>query len=236
MLLTDGWLMTRFPAGHKVPEFTVLASLLRMAAKYGFPDVREQLIENIRGAYPTKWEDFEATRVIGEDIFGSPKPHPNAVLNLFSEQNGIRFALPFAAYRVFLGGFPALTSNEPGTVLPRLTLASMAHGTGVIQLMTTGAAYDTVYSWGRGVCPDRLCVLNVDMNPTEKRMEALKKLFLHMIEGSDRNVNVLSPLSFEKIACVNCAKALEEVHRRSRKELIWARLPSLLGWESWKYA
>jgi hypothetical protein len=52
---------------------------------------------------PTKWEAYQAAEVLGEDVFGSPTPHPNSVLNLFAEQ-GIKFALPFAAYRAVLGG------------------------------------------------------------------------------------------------------------------------------------
>ena len=54
-----------------------------MTTKYGFIDVREQLIEDLRSAYPTEWEDFKAAKVLGEDVFGLPRPHPNAVLNLF---------------------------------------------------------------------------------------------------------------------------------------------------------
>jgi len=95
--------MTRFPARHKVPEFTTFASLLRMTTKYGFSDVREGLVEDLKRAYPTKREDPRTEKVLGEDIFGSPKPHPNAVLNLFLEQN-IKFALPLATYRAALGG------------------------------------------------------------------------------------------------------------------------------------
>jgi hypothetical protein len=103
--------MARFPARNKVPEFTVFASLLRMTTKYGFSDIREALVEDLKVAYPTKLEDFEAAKVLGEDMFGSPKPHPNAVLNLFLEQR-IKFALPFAAYRAGLHGPSALASEN----------------------------------------------------------------------------------------------------------------------------
>ena len=75
-----------------------------MTTKYGFSDIRRQLIKDLKGAYPTRWEDFETAKILGEDIFGSPKPHPNAVLDLFEAQN-VRFAIPFAAYRASIGGF-----------------------------------------------------------------------------------------------------------------------------------
>ena len=74
--------MTRFLARNVIPEFTVFASFLRMTAKYGFSDVREALVEHLKGAVPTKWEDFETAKILGENVFGLPKPHPNVVLNL----------------------------------------------------------------------------------------------------------------------------------------------------------
>ena len=89
--------MIRFPARKRVPEFLVSVSLLRMTTKYDFSDVREQLVGGFSGAYPTKWEVFEAAGILGEDVFGSPTPHPNAVLNLFLEQS-IKSVSPFAAY------------------------------------------------------------------------------------------------------------------------------------------
>ena len=88
-----------------------------MVTKYGFSDVREQLVDDLKNAYPTKWEDFQTAKVLGEDVFGSPKPHPNAVLNLFLEQK-IKLALPFTTYRASIGGFSALVSDEPSAVLP----------------------------------------------------------------------------------------------------------------------
>ena len=224
--------MTRFPTGHKVPKFTVFASLLRMAAKYGFPDVREQLAKDIRGAYPTKWEDFEAARVLGEDIFGSPKPHPIAVLNLLLEHN-IRFALPFAAYRACIGGFPALVSDEPGMVPPRLALASIIHGMGVLKSISTVASYDVLHL-RCSVCPDRSCALSVGLKRTTERAEALRKVFLVMIKGGGHGVDILSPLSLGTIVCVGCARAREKGHLGFRKEHIWAKLPGLLNWESWE--
>ena len=73
-----------------------------MTTKYGFSDVREQLIDSIKDAYPMEWEGPGTAKTLGEDIFGSPKPHPNAVMNLFAEQS-VKFALLFAAYRAALG-------------------------------------------------------------------------------------------------------------------------------------
>ena len=197
-----------------------------MATKYGFSDVREQLIEDLNGAYPTTWEGFEAAKVLGEDVFGSPRPHPNAALNLFLEQN-IRFALPFAAYRATLGGFPSLASNEPDSVLQRLTLAFIIRGIERIRHTMVQVSHSIVYNGNLRVCPQKSCILNVGINPIERRMEALKKVFGVMIERSKGDV--LSPPSLENLVCVHCAKLLEGAHLRCREKFVWAALPGLLG-------
>lgn len=202
-----------------------------MATKYGFSDVREQLVEDLGGAYPTKWDDYEAARVLGEDVFGSPKPHPNAVLNLFLEQ-GIKFASPFAAYRAGLGGFSALVNSEPGTVLPPLTLASVIHGTGQIQRAMTLVAHSIVYVGDLGVCGESACALNIGINRTEQRARAQKKIF-DVIVGITQG-DMLSPLSLGTLVCVDCANRLEKTHLDCRKRFVWAALPSLLGWGSWE--
>jgi len=217
--------MTRFPARKQLPEFSEFASLLRMTTKYGFPDIREAIAEDIKAAYPNKWGDFETATVLGEDVFGSPKPHPNAVLNLFLEQR-MKFALPFAAYRAGLGGPSALASEEPDTVLPRLTLASIIHGMGGMRRAMTYTAQAVAYTWDMGGCSGGMCVLNDGL------MEALKKISDVLSDSSEGDV--LSPLRYEDLFCVDCAKRLRNSHRDCRKRLFWTRLPSLLGWESWE--
>ena len=201
-----------------------------MTTKYGFPDIREALVEDLKGAYPTKLKDFQTATVLGEDIFGSPKPHPNAVLNLFLEQR-IKFALPFAAYRAGLGGPFALVSEKPGTVLPRLTLASIIHGIGGMRRTMTSAAHTIAYTLDLGVCTNRACVLNAGIDPAERRMEALKKISAAMLKSEG---DMLSPLSMGNLLCADCGRQLENLHRNYRRQHVWARLPNLIGWESWE--
>ena len=193
-----------------------------MATKYDFSDVREHLVEDLKGAYPTRWEDFEAAKVLGEDVFGSPKPHPNAVLNLFLEQS-IKFALPFAAYRASLGGFLSLVSNKPGTILPRPTLTSIIYGTAKIRRWMALVAHN-ICTERLGVCVERVCVLKAGIN-----MLNIFEVMLPGIEG-----DVLLPLSFGTVVCTDCAKRLEKVHFSFRKRFSWTLLPNLLGWESWE--
>ena len=201
--------MSRFPARHRVPEFAVFASLLRVSTKYGFSDVREALVEDLKGAYPTKWGDFETARVLGEDIFGPPIPHPNEVLNLFVAQ-GIRFAIPFASYRASLGGFAALMSDKPGTVLPRHTLACTIYGTGMMQHMRPINAYKIGCVTTLTKCPERSCILNVGTNHGEQRMEALWKLSGVMF--GERQGGLLRTPSLGDLTCAKCTEKLESYH------------------------
>ena len=222
----------RFPARNQVPEFTVFASLLRMTTKYGFPDIREALIEDLKGAYPTKWEDFETARVLGEDVFGSPRPHLNAVLNLFLEQD-IKFASPFAAYRAGLGTPSSLASGEPGAILPRPTLVSIIQSMGEIRRMANIAAHTIIYIGNLGVCTEEICTLNAaSTNRPEQRMEALNKIYNVMVERIEGDM--LAPPSLRNHLCGGCAERLERIHLNWRKRFFWAKLPKLLGWTSWE--
>ena len=216
-----------------MPGFAVFASLLRMTTKYGFPDVREGLIEDLKGAYPTKWEDFETAETVGEDVFGSPRPHPNAVLNLFLEQ-GITFASPFAAYRAGLGGPSSLASDEPDIVLPRPILASIIEGMGEMRRVTTVVAHSIVYVGNLGVCPRGPCIMSAGTRQAVQRIEALNKVFNVMTERNEGDI--LSFPSLGNIVCSDCEKRLETVHLDWRKQFFRARLPRLLGWGGWREA
>ena len=194
-----------------------------MTTKYGFSDVRDQLLRDLRAAYPTRWEAYQAAEVLGEDVFGSPKPHPNAVLDLFATQN-VRFAIPFAAYRASLGGFSSLVNNESGTVLLRHTLASTIHGRGEILRMMTQAAHTISHKEKLfSVCPEKTCFLNVSIKSMEYRMEVLAKL--HEVMIGEREGGVLSSPSWGDLACAKCEKEIEASHTAWRKAC-WEVLPA----------
>jgi hypothetical protein len=201
-----------------------------MTSKYGFPDIREALVEELKGAYPTKWEGFETARVLGEDVFGTPKPHPNAVLSLFLEQD-VKFASPFAAYRAGLGSPSSLASGEPDAMLPRSVLASIIHGMGELRRVATVAAHSIVYIGNPGACFERDCLLNSGLSRMEQRMEALNGVYNVMVARNE--ADMLAPLSLEDLVCEGCANQLETKHLNWRKRFFWVRLPRLLGWTSW---
>ena len=193
-----------------------------MTTKYGFSDVRDQLIEDLKGAYPTKWEDYRGAKVLGENVFGAPRPHPNAVLNLFEAQN-VRFAIPFAAYRASLGGFEGLMSDKPGTVLSRRSLASTIQGMDLLSARVTRIAHFIAYKKCHRVCPDQVCTLNVGVNPIEKRIEALGKIYSAMID--EREGELLDPPSLKHLLCVSCADYVEGCYVIYGR-IFWKELPS----------
>ena len=202
-----------------------------MTTKYGLSDVRDELTEDLKGAYPTKWDHFVCAKVLGEDIFGSPKPHPNAVLKLL-EAESVRFAVPFAAYRASVGGFQPLMSDKPGVDLPRRILASIVQGTHTLSTLASNVARMVAYGGYLSMCPDKACTLNVDINSGEKRMEALGKVYSAMVD--DREGGLLSPPSLEYL-CAKCAKHVEASHAKWGS-LFWENLPPLFNvsrcWDS----
>jgi hypothetical protein len=209
----------------------VFASLLRMTTKYGFSDVRNQLVDGIKGAYPTKWEGFETGIVLGEDIFGSPKPHPNAVWNLFAEQ-GVKLALPFAAYRAAMGGFPSLICGEPGAVLSRLTIASTAYGMERMRDGLAELAYSIVCNMSLRGCRDTACATDVGIASPGLRIQGLDKIYNAIVKG--RRDDVLLPLSLGNIVCVSCARTPELAYQRWCK-MIWEELPRIFNvGKSWE--
>ena len=198
-----------------------------MTTKYGFSEVRDQLLKGMRGAYPTKLEDFQSAKVLGEDVFGSPKPHPNAVLNLFEAQN-VRFAVPFAAYRASIGGFSSLVSESPGTVLPRWTLASTIHGMHLLRSMAASTARIVTHGVHLGVCPDKSsrCALNVEINPMEERKKVLERV--HGSFVGEREGGLLTPPLLEHLLCARCAKPIVGVHALRGSDY-WEVLPRVFG-------
>ena len=191
-----------------------------MTTKYGFSNVRDQLVKDLEGAYPTKWEDYQSAKVLGEDVFGSPKPHPNAVLNLFEAQK-VKFAIPFAVYRASIGGYKALMSDKPGTVLPRRSLATAIHGMHILQSMAVHAARMVAYRGDLWVCSDKVCVLGVDTNPIKARMDAVGKIYETMID--QREGGVLSTPCLEHLLCQECAKRVTVIHA-CYSSACWERL------------
>ena len=203
-----------------------------MATKYDFPDVREQLLHRLEEAYPTKWEACRTAKVLGEDVFGSPKPHPNEVLNLFLQQN-VRFAIPVAAYRAGLGEFSSLVSSKPGMDLPRLALASVLYGMYVIRNEVSRRARSIVCDVSLKGCPDGKCVVNGGVKSPKQRAEGMNKIYDVMVNGGSKG-DVLSALLLGDFVCASCAAAAGKEYDRLRVA-VWENLPRIFrvssSWE-----
>lgn len=201
-----------------------------MTTKYGFSDVREQLIHVLTRAYPTEWEAYQTADALGEDVFGSPRPHPNAVLNLFLEQE-IRFAIPLASYRAALGGFSSLLSNENGATLPRLALAFIVYGMDTVRTQVSQLAHSIVCNMGLKECHEEGCIVNGGVNSPDQRLEDLNKIYEALVKGGKGDV---FSFSLGNIVCVNCAKEPESDYRLWCT-MVWEAFPRIFGVaESWE--
>lgn len=202
-----------------------------MTTKYGFSDVREQLLHSLEQAYPTKWEAYRAAKILGEDVFGSPKPHPNAVLSLFFEQN-VKFAIPLAAYRAALGGFSSLISEETGTVLSRPALASTISGMETMRGVVFNLAYLISRKTTPRVCHNERCLMGGDVNSPDQGVEGLNKIYDALLKEGKGDVFSFLPLG--DIFCPSCAKELEKDYDCWCAP-VWEKLPCIFrvgtGWD-----
>ena len=93
------------------------------------PNLRAQLLETIRDAYPENFGGLDTSKAFGENVFNGPKPHPNAVLNLFVQQK-VTSALPMAYYMAARRGSDSLMDTQlpPSETLSGQTLRSAIRG------------------------------------------------------------------------------------------------------------
>ena len=114
-------------------------------------------------------------------------------------------------------------SSDPGTVLPRHTIAYSIYGMERIRSSTIGAAYAIAHVENRPACANQTCVLNDGIKSTERRIDAMAKLYGLMI--GERNGGMLSSPSFGVIACAKCTKEIEGAHAIWRSRC-WELLPT----------
>ena len=99
-----------------------------MTTKYQFQEIKSQILLDLHPAYPTELSKYEGSSCLGEEVFGTPVPHPNSVLDLLVKSE-VAFALPFAYYRVCIAGDPAsLETTDAEAALPPDTLKAALRG------------------------------------------------------------------------------------------------------------
>ena len=128
-------------------DFSTFSSLLRVSANYKMPNLQTRLLETIRDVYPENFEGLDPSKTLGENVFDGPKPHPNAVLNLFVQQK-ITSALPMAYYMAARRGLDSLmdTRLPANATLSGQTLRSATRGLMTLREMELKETHRVVFA------------------------------------------------------------------------------------------
>ena len=205
------------------------------------PDLRAQLLETIRGAYPEKFEGLDPSETLGENAFDAPKPHPGAVLNLFIQQK-ITSALPMAYYMAARKGLDSLMDARlpQSATLSRQALRSAIRGLTALGKMELKETHRIVLaikditnrvSCSSTDCPSRHSkgILDAEFIGTHQR--TVERITGSTVGGT-RILQVLSASEFavdmESKFCQVCAEKMQVAHAEVRRKA-WAALPELFG-------
>jgi hypothetical protein len=231
----------RFPQRNKVPDFTTFSSLLRVSTNYEMPNIRAQLLEIIYNAYPESFEGLDPSVTLGEGAFDGPEPHPNAVLNLFVQQN-IRSALPMAYYMAARKGLDSLMDDRlpPNATLSGQTLRSAMRGLMALREMELKETHRIVFALkdtttrtgcSSAYCPSRSSNGPLGTGNTEAHRRAFDRITGSGVEGT-RILQVLSVSELigdmEPKFCRACVEKVQVAHAEVRRKA-WAALPVYLG-------
>ena len=211
-----------------------------MTAKYEMPDVRSQLLEVVRNAYPETFGGVTPTRAFGETAFNGPTPHPNEVLNLFVQQK-LTSALPMAYYMAAQRGLNSLMDRRlpKSATLPPEVLQSSIEGLMALREMEREGIHRLIFERdGFGPCSTQNCLSHTPTTPTA--LEAYKKVFDHIVAGSSqRGTKVLQVPGFYRNQageiqrvfpdfCRICVNGWNSGHANLRQKA-WASLPVVFG-------
>lgn len=206
-----------------------------MTTKYEIKAVREQILEDLQEAYPETFEAYEASTVLGERIFGTPKPHPNAVLNLF-RQCSVTFALPYAFYMACRGGLSSLTTTAAGAKLSAPVLAVTVRGLGNLRAAELKVANRIIFQPKLHRCAKFLCMAGTGLDTDSRGELVFQNIFKSIVDSSsDMATTALEtpkfPASSESHFCTRCLEAWLKFHREARRE-VWCALPEYFGLNS----
>ena len=195
------------------------------------PNLRTRLLEAIRDAYPENFEGLNSSKPLGENVFDGPRPHPNAVLNLFVQQK-VTSALPMAYYMAARRGFNSLMATLSGK-----TLRSAMGGLMALREMELKETHRIVFTTSNCVgCPSMGCP---SLHPKEildaEFIGAHRRTFERITGtavGGTRILQVLSASEFaedtESKFCKLCAEKIQAAHAEVRRKA-WAALPEVFG-------
>lgn len=209
-----------------------------MATSYMIDNVREQILEDLRDAYPKTFETYEKSETLGERVFGTPEPHPNAVLKLF-EMCNVAFALPFAYYRACTAGTSSLASVEPALRLAPRVLATAVVGQSRLKARELQVVRQLLF--GRPAkkfsCSAWLCPgLHETNHKRSNQTSPYERLFNSVSSQSSEVDMAVSILETKRLTdeafCTRCLERFNVCLKGAREE-IWASLPRMFGLHPW---
>jgi len=201
-------------------------------------NLRAQLLEIIHDAYPENFKGLDPSKALGENVFDGPKPHPNAVLNLFVQQK-ITSALPMAYYMAVRRGSNSLmdTRLPSGATLSGQTLRSAINGLIALREMELKETHRVVFAASSRVgCSSTDCPSRQSGGPLDVEIIGAHQRTFDRITGSavggTRILQVLSVSEFaedtESKFCQVCAEKMQVAHAEVRRKA-WAALPEVFG-------
>ena len=231
----------RLPEKNHVPDFSTFSSLLRVSTNYEMLSVRAQLLETIRDAYPEDFEGVNPSKTLGENVFGGPKPHPNAVLNLFV-RHGVTWALPMAYYMAARRGLGSLMDPQlsQSATLSSQTLRSAMGGLMALREMELKETYRIVFTPKDGTnrvgCSSTQCPSQKSKGVLDAGVVAAHQRVYDRITGSKVGATrILQVLGASEFAgdtgsefCQVCVKKIQVAHAEVRGKA-WAALPEVFG-------
>ena len=233
--------MSRFPDRSKVSDFPTFSSLLRVSTNYEMPNLRARLLETIRDAYPETFEGLDPSKVLGENVFDAPKPHPNYVLNSFIQQR-VTSALPMAYYMAARRGLDSLMNTRLpiSATLSGQTLRSAMRGLMALREMELKETHRIVFAikdtTNRVGCSSTDCPSRSPAGPSDTgTREAHQRVFDRITGSAVGGTRVLQVLSTDEFVddpeskfCRVCAEKMRVAHAEVRKRA-WAALPGVFG-------
>jgi len=229
----------RFPERNKVPDFATFSSLVRITAKYELPTVQSRLLEIVHDAYPEAFEGLIPSKPLGEHIFNGQTPHPNAILNLFVQQN-LASALPMAYYMAARRGLDSLIDSHlpQDATLPPDILQSAIRGLMTLREMERDEIHRLIFEpKGSHLCSSPNCPSHTKTGPAT--LEIYQKVFDHIVGSPQLGTKVLQiPKFYEDCGgdlrcvgpgiCNSCVERWESEHADLRKKT-WEALPVVFG-------
>jgi len=219
-----------------VTNFTTFSSLLRITAKYEMPTARPQILKIIRDAYPATFEGLDPSKVFGENVFIGPTPHPNAVLNLFVQQN-LTSALPMAYYMAVRRGPDSLMGTRL-TASARLApeiLQVAIKGLIALREMELKETQRLIFEPKGPHLPPFNCSSCDTVGRSVRVSEMHQKVIDQITDSCRSGMRLLQVLSLGEICggdyhgfCERCVKEWEHGHAEVRRKA-WAALPDVFG-------